>query len=335
MKTNSHNLWSDDEIEKLKTWYPIMSTTECADRLKRCYSSVRMKARRLGIRSKKFMGYDREAIYQKLTDLSRPESCYLLGLIWADGYICNSGFGISLVKYDMLELEWMIQNLGTLTRREYQPKKGNTKPQIAYSMGCKKLQAWLIERGYADKSQGTPSLLISEIPELNLRYFFRGWFDGDGCWQIHDQPHSLPACSWSVSGAYRQDWGEIEKLLNKLDLRYEVRRDIKALGRTSYPRIHKSSHVAILGDFVYEGREIDRIGLTRKYTKYLAIKENAAKIEKRQQDKLLKKKHELAFVRDHMHLSYREACEKLGVSENRLEYLRRIVVREGIGISSL
>lgn len=118
-------------------------------------------------------------------NLNSQESAYWLGFIYADGYVgkgrCYT-FSVKLKNSDrehleklriFLEIEHPIFNVENKTN-------GIVNWQVCIRSSSmefgKKLQILGISVG-----RPSPEKTINSIPDFNLRHFFRGMFDGDGC----------------------------------------------------------------------------------------------------------------------------------------------------------
>lgn len=310
--------WTEKEILWLKENYHKFSVKDCVKALKRTAGTIINKAHHLKLRNYRYYKYDKEAIYNKLTDLSRPESCYLLGLLWGDGYVLQTGFGIRLVTKDMHDIEWMIEELGTIPYHKTHNK--NRQETQAYSVSSKKIRAWLVDKDYHDKSQKSPTKIIQAIPSSNRHYFFRGWFDADGHW------HCKPS-EWSLSGAYDQDWTEIESLMKQFHFPYALRVTIHDKGCSSYVKLTRTKHIEALGDYVYKDYEHEKIGLKRKYKTYLMIKNHSAQIDTDKAKRLTELNRRISFILKNLHLKGREMATALGITYHMVTYTRLLMRR--------
>lgn len=214
---------------------------------------------------------------EQFVDVKKPEAAYLLGLIWADGWINRKDVAVQMVDEDMVDLVKVFETTGdwrTCLRR-----KEGRKPQRQFVTNNVEWKAYLESHGYGKKSTQSACSILSTIPEHLRHYWFRGLFDGDGCIFISDKKRIQ---NMFVSSTYEQDWTYMEGLAERLGLRFYCRRikrrqpSHRAFANLwSYSSIFEvvnllSCHA--LGTYLYQGYEIDGIGLKRKHAKWLRIK---------------------------------------------------------------
>lgn len=110
------------------------------------------------------------------------DMAYVLGFFAADGYMIHHKNGGRYVCFEITDLELLILIKNALApqnkisvRNRPTPWKKLYKLQI----GSKAMYTDLISLGFTDRK----SLILGfpEIPQIYLRDFVRGYFDGDGC----------------------------------------------------------------------------------------------------------------------------------------------------------
>lgn len=204
--------------------------------------------------------------YMDLTNIT-AETAYTLGFIWADGSISKENkIKIAIKQVDAVIIEPTLMKAWNWNiRRNIQKTNPPGQLQMSFQKGSVELATKLISYNYRSKDQA-PTIL-SIIPENLTHYWWRGYSDGDGCFCISRDGH----CSYSICGPYTQDWSAFEKLVLPMEIHYRIGREInKKTG-------HKGSRIVIpsicggykFGNYIYQGFLEDRIGLTRKYEKYL------------------------------------------------------------------
>jgi intein/homing endonuclease len=113
-------------------------------------------------------------------NINTEEKAYILGLLYADGYINNNGFGITLMEIDKELLEKISNIIYGKIVLGYRKSKNNAKPQYRFEVVSQKMKNDLIEYGCVK----TKTFKI-RLPELDndilYQHFIRGYFDGDGC----------------------------------------------------------------------------------------------------------------------------------------------------------
>lgn len=299
--------------------YSTVSATECAKTIGRTLEATKRMACKLRIKSVKFVRCDRKAIYERLTDLTRPDTCYLLGLIWGDGTLTVSGFALTMATEDLKEVDWILKELGPIASHIVRPKKEHYKEATSYSVACKELLEWMTDRGYKTKSYGTPSRLLNEMPADNRHHFFRGYFDADGHWGLGKQGKGSFCSRWTVTGDYLQDWTEVENLLKSLGLQYRIQKGVVKMGRHSSIRMSDSRSIIRLGEYVYQGGGSQGISLSRKYLMYQAIRARHEESERRRQEKRAEFGERMAFIASHPDLTYDEYAKRLGIPYGKVQ----------------
>lgn len=201
-----------------------------------------------------------------------PEICYLLGYFWADGYLPKKYNGIVLeinttdalsIKETILKTgDWTIVERG-LDNRKDAKRKGNT-----FIRGSdKEFKDFLLEHDYKNKSQVSFKKIYELIPTENKKYFLRGYFDGDGCIYI-----SNSTIQFHVSSTIDQDWSVLEEIFKKLSISYKITKRVQnSNSRSSKIQCTNTEDILKLLSYVYDNFEVDKIGLDRKYQKYLQI----------------------------------------------------------------
>jgi DNA-binding transcriptional regulator WhiA len=204
--------------------------------------------------------------YKQFANVSTPEAAYFLGFLWADGHVRTAGkttYQISIKNeaVDMKELIPIFERLGTWGVTQIQPK-GNRKPQTQITITDIKLGKLLDNYGYLKKSIQCATSVINLIPDNLKHYWFRGYFDGDGCITLQKQKYPTV----SFSGAYEQDFTFLFNLLNRLDINYKYyQRVLKGGNRNAVVTFNGRVKSKILYDFLYQGK---CIGLNRKKIKF-------------------------------------------------------------------
>jgi hypothetical protein len=279
--------YSKQDIDFIENNFPQNGAQFCANALKRTRSEINSLCDRRGIRlkqttkhnilskiRKQYKPFNKYKVNpEKFIRPRAPEEAYILGLLWADGYLNKKRgtIGISCIKLDFNEFlpslkgmgEWRIYYKCRPNRQEIGTAETNNRPASDF----------LYKYNYCSKYKTATILKI--IPEHLHYYWFRGLSDGDGCFYIKKNGHKSQR--YSIYGPFNQDWSYVISLLASLNIRYKIRKS-KHLAQNG--QTHLSSRLEILqkpdiikfGNYIYQNRENDKIGLTRKYNKYLLTK---------------------------------------------------------------
>jgi intein/homing endonuclease len=264
--------WTEDEIYFLKENYQIKGVEYCSKELNRGLNSIRNKVRILKLNLSKELKVQiqskNSSKYEKIVfSLDKPEDLYIMGLIWADGYLHDTRNRLELymVTEDFKPLEFLFnKNKWAISYRERENKKPSTVLGLYQKSVCEQFR----EYGYTEKSLYGPKFL-DKIPEKLKQYFFRGFFDGDGCFYI-SKDKVQKQCY--LAGTYEQDWVWIEDMFKKLSIDYNIKRKTQRNSTQKFSVVYiKKSSIKKFGDFIYENYELDGIGFHRKYNKFLEI----------------------------------------------------------------
>lgn len=195
-----------------------------------------------------------------------PEVAYILGLLWADGYVSKTTNSINLqcLKED---IDYFYPIFQTTGQYNLYHKKQSLNNKISGTINCSspQLHSFLKENGYLNKSISSHKTILSNI-DLNLhQYFLLGLSDGDGCFYINMKNHLF---QWTITSTYKQEWGAIESIFHELNINYRINRVKTIKGGYSQFQINGPKNILKLGRYLY-GSEL---GLKRKREKFEQIK---------------------------------------------------------------
>lgn len=207
---------------------------------------------------------------------STPEVAYLLGLLWADGYVLKkekpivNRISLAVQREDFDVFLPILEKVGKW-RVSYRKKKGK-KEQGEADISNRPLVDFLNQHEYTSKSNSNACKILNLIPENLKHYWFRGLFDGDGCIYHHADGKHIKL---SVCSSYEQDWKHLEDLFHHLDEKRFFIRRTKRKNKHSHSKVEVMKRSSILKflDYIYSGYDVDKIGLPRKYEKYLLVLE--------------------------------------------------------------
>lgn len=259
---------SDEEKEFLIKNFPEHGLSFCAKSLKRSEYFIRQCRKLLKLRSKKssFDASKNVNINQFLT-INSKHVAYYLGLLWADGHLRkdSSKIIIEIIEQDFKSLSKVFESIGKFLISFKRKRKDTHQNTVTISTHNFLLHNFLNENDYSIKSDTSPSLILNKIPIQLRKYFFRGWFDGDGNCNVRKEGRYR----FTIAGTYEQDWKDFVGLLDILDIKYKLKKTVSKIG-------HKSSIVYCENmdgfkkffGYIYDGYEIDKIGLLRKFNCY-------------------------------------------------------------------
>lgn len=254
------HVWDSNKIEFLKEYYPTKGGRFCANELELGLRQISSKVQQLGLSRRNPINL---SDFNKIT---KPEISYILGLLWADGYIYLNTVNIECITDDMVFFEPIFNKIGRWNKTE---RERGYKPQTKLNISDKDLVKFLLNNDYGDKSTKSPTKILSKIPNELKHYFFRGLIDGDGCFYYNPKQYSREL---SISGSYEQDWSYIVNLCESLNINnYKMYHRKTEHGNQSSFRITNKDGVVKLGTYIYKG---DFFGLSRKFDKFKTIMES-------------------------------------------------------------
>ncbi|MFC1843272.1 LAGLIDADG family homing endonuclease [Thermodesulfobacteriota bacterium] len=125
-----------------------------------------------------------------------PKMAYVLGVIYADGYLIKrintvGGFGIGQKEPELLEkvLNLMDSNATLYFTEEKKYKKITAGELYRFNIRSEHLFKQLVRLGLHTKKSRTVNFPI--VPDCCLRHFIRGCWDGDGSFYIEKQRDKL------------------------------------------------------------------------------------------------------------------------------------------------
>jgi hypothetical protein len=226
-------------------------------------------------KSKSKKSEDYKVNVNNFTNNLSKESSYILGLLWADGYIANNtnpkikqkyDINLECVDDDMMYFKLILNKLGEWNY--YSRQRDKYKPITKATTNNCEILAYLTEHNYTNKSFMSPCSIIQTLPKELIKYFLLGVIDGDGCFYFN-QKHFLR--QFSIAGSLNQDWTAFENIFKELDIKYKINKKTNIKNGSSEIRVLNKINIKKIGDFIYDTINLDNIGLKRKYIKYLEI----------------------------------------------------------------
>ena len=227
--TNLYTLADEQFIIKN---YPVYGPKYCASHLDRDADSLNAKARRMGLRK---IGTYKHPSMQKINpeqfwNIIQPEIAYILGYLWADGYIHHGvtsnksksnkityfhKINLEIVSEDYISISNVFDSIGEWAIQT-RKRKESWKETTTLSTNSKDIYSFLLEHGYNDKSNVEPTDILAKIPDNLKPYWWRGLFDGDGSISFGTGIHRYKSLQFSSTYGYK--WQELMKLYTCLDI---------------------------------------------------------------------------------------------------------------------
>lgn len=292
--------YTHDEEAFIRVNYPTLGSHYCAKHLNRSVFCIQQKAKRLGIiltkaqkRALHVKARERSSDWydinpDQFTDIQKPEAAYLLGYVWADGHIAirkeRDGtlayvWSLTIVRDDYVDIADTINRLGKWRIYQRTSRLRAPRPVTCIATGNKPLVTFLVANDYHIKSMVAPTKILSRIPAHLKHYWWRGYMDGDGCFSYTP---SRSQCSMCFAGSYGQDWSAHMAVTKALGIDMCIRQYRTKRGDSSSCLCQNLRCADKWGAYIYQGYDIDHIGLTRKYAKWLSIRAQQCSRDKRE-----------------------------------------------------
>lgn len=120
--------------------------------------------------------------------IDTEEKAYLLGFLYADGYLADDGrMGIRLQCTDEEIIKLIQKYICPESPVEYTNNQNlKRKPQVSIRWKSSNMYNRLQELGFVVDKTHTQSNVFSLVPDEFKRHFLRGFTDGDGCVQARN-----------------------------------------------------------------------------------------------------------------------------------------------------
>lgn len=201
-----------------------------------------------------------------------PEKAYWLGWLASDGAINDKINVISIIlqERDSEILKKLLTYIGSTHPLVFSKKKSERhQNKIGFYISNKKLKDQLTNFGIVQNK--TQTICVPNIEENLLKYFIRGFFDGDGCIYFNELKKTLLFSISGVSLKIQEQMKEI--ILTKTGINVKIffckKREKHYLD--SY-KLQKAGSVDVLKLFDWLYSDNEHLALKRKYEKYLYVK---------------------------------------------------------------
>lgn len=214
-------------------------------------------------------------IISSFENVSTPEAAYLLGYFWADGYVGPNTVSMTISKEDMDEISNIFKSTGNWTIKSAHKGSLSKKDMSIIYCCSKKLVNIFKLMNYHNKSGGSPLKALKKIPENLHNYWFRGYFDGDGCIYFNKKSYRSTITIASVAD---QNWDFIKLLAKNLDINFNLYiKDAKykyknktLIGKCSMIMICGAKNIQKFFDYIYSDN-LSKFGLKRKYNIFINL----------------------------------------------------------------
>lgn len=217
---------------------------------------------------------------QYFDEIDTPNKAYILGFLYADGYInlINNTIVLSLSYEDKDILEDIKAEIGCdkplfenyYTNKEDRVERHMVSLILASKYMCESIQKW----GLVPNKTFTiefPDFLQDEL----VSHFIRGYFDGDGCACIcKDSSKKIPGKRFitSIMSSYKFCIGMQKFLKEKQDINFNVSHPSKKDIRNGLIRSFSNKENIKFMNYIYKDADLF---MKRKYNKYKEFFKNS------------------------------------------------------------
>lgn len=201
-----------------------------------------------------------------------PEKAYWLGWLASDGAISNkiNLISINLQERDSEILKKLLSYIESTHPLTFHAKKSERhQNKIGFSISSRKLKDQLAKFGIVQNK--TQTVYVPDIERGLLKYFIRGFFDGDGC-IFFDEPKKT--LLFSISSASLKIQKQMKEIIfTEIGINVNIffckKRESHHLD--AY-KLQKQGSVDVLKLFDWLYSDNEHLALKRKYEKYLYAK---------------------------------------------------------------
>ena len=192
------------------------------------------------------------------------ELFYLLGYFYADAHLSKQGgVRLEIIESDSVVIEYCLNKTGiSYSSGVRQRKNSKNKQKWFYLKSHKEIFNKIMNKKDSMKEA------IKYIDQSFLPYFIRGFFDGDGCINKHNNKYYR----LYFYSSFDNDWSILFSILDKLDICYTHQKIIRKNGKhkSSLLCISKNLDLIKFFNYVYPEKRYD-FGLLRKFDKLNSI----------------------------------------------------------------
>lgn len=210
-----------------------------------------------------------------------PLTSYLLGLLWADGYVgplkdgapsVHTAVRFTTTAPDSDHFTPLFARTGKWGTYVTLPSTTHPTWKIRITLVTRNpyLSDLLLAHRYGAKSIEGPDSILGLIPVALHRYWLLGLVDGDGCFSHTVSASGKRASRFSLASSYDQDWRAVEALLKSLSVRYRLERTRRVSGAYSKLNVTAIPDIKRLGAYLY-AEDAETLALPRKREVYQQI----------------------------------------------------------------
>lgn len=310
------NEYNKDEIEFMRAFYPQKGATWCAKELGRKSFNIYNLAKRLNLQFIKKTNFD----LTLLTPISNQYLIYLLGFWWADANISPTTLFLEIEESDAVQIKEIYKQICNFSIY-IRPKRINDKQTNTLLICQKSLCSILKQYDYDEKSFNEPFKILAAIPKEYHYLWWRGFFDGDGNVRVDTKGRY----GFNMSGNVSRSWVCLKHVLKYLKIKFSLYKSNPSKSQ-KYSAIicQNKDGFKKFFNYIYKNRDIDEIGLLRKYEK---CKQGLRQMEQFEQGStngrksisLLDKKHKKL----HTFRSISDASKFISIESSKLYHIIR------------
>lgn len=187
--------WTDIEIQWLKDNYPLKGKEFCANYLNVSEMQIHGQVCNLGLslnketrsllaQTKNIQNKSKEYIKfgNDFENFVSPEHVYLLGFLFADGYLVNDSkkksrnrIVMNIAKSDGDNIKHIFEKTGKWNIKNLKRQRKNWKDLISFNISNYILRQFLEKHEYSSNNYGSPNKLLSLIPKNLIHFWYLGF----------------------------------------------------------------------------------------------------------------------------------------------------------------
>ena len=295
LKAKKPGAFSKEELLYLCENYPKYGVEYCSNKLNRTKGSINKKIHNLQIKTnigvkennirkkRKLNNYNRYDV-SNIVNISSNYVAYILGYLWADGYISKNDKFLTAVNLVNSDAEFLYNilisindgwKIGSEIKKYWTNSDGEIKQaqnQRYIRIYSQELHKFLKENDYSEKSNKSFSKIWNIMSNERKSYFILGLFDGDGNFNYQFRKNKYHSGEFVITSSYDYDWSTVENYFTENNIEYSIYRIVVKLGRISKIVVRKKNSLLKLYCLLYSN---NFKGLERKYIKFKKYYEHA------------------------------------------------------------
>jgi len=263
--------YTQEELDFIRNNYYELGPKKVAEKIGVTKANLSHKASTMGLRVNHLIrcqdSWNKNDI-SKECDFNDPFVVYFWGFFWADGHLgkVNHNATLTIAKYDFDAIsDRFKKTFPNWSIKQRLPKNPKHKVQITAVTTNYHLHSFLESFDYKIKSGASAHKILNAIPENLRHYWWRGYFDGDGCFCFY--PQRSVGVYAKITSCLLQDWS-FKDFLKKISIECSILyHRVKNKENSGSSNLLISGRISVIKfmEYILQG---ESFGLSRKHDKY-------------------------------------------------------------------